>query len=243
MRITLDSNILVRANSRAQGSARELLTLISSRGPNTLVLSRHILSEVKRTRLQTLYGLTEAEIQEHVDSVLYRSILQHLPPVLHSREAMHVTVGTWGSTTAVCFYLRGWKASNCGMHSTPDNTANQRESGLARCPIYRSPSRLAASASSAKSRRNAKNAGDCPIKSPIAIRKLSAPVAAPVVLVGRIMEHAGRLLLKNMVGSGMIRFVWKSSPPNGGALRSGNTSVESLGSVNGGAFPALSCQV
>jgi len=63
MRITLDSNILVRANSRAQGSARELLTLISSRGPNTLVLSRHILSEVKRTRLPTRYGLTEAEIQ------------------------------------------------------------------------------------------------------------------------------------------------------------------------------------
>ena len=49
MRITLDANILVRANTRAQGPARELLTLIGSRGPHTLVLSRHILSEVKRT--------------------------------------------------------------------------------------------------------------------------------------------------------------------------------------------------
>ena len=71
MRITLDANILVRANTRAQGPARELLTLIGSRGPHTLVLSRHILSEVKRTlsypRLQALYGLTEAEIQEHVE--------------------------------------------------------------------------------------------------------------------------------------------------------------------------------
>jgi hypothetical protein len=28
-----------------------------------------------------------------INSVLYRSILQHLLPVLHSREAMHVTVG------------------------------------------------------------------------------------------------------------------------------------------------------
>ena len=71
MRITLDANILVRANTRAQGPARELLTLIASRGAHTLVLSRHILSEIKRTllypRLQAQYGLTEAGIQEHVD--------------------------------------------------------------------------------------------------------------------------------------------------------------------------------
>jgi putative PIN family toxin of toxin-antitoxin system len=71
MRITLDANILVRANTRAQGPARELLTLIASRAAHTLVLSRHILSEVKRTllypRLQAQYGLAEAEIQEHVD--------------------------------------------------------------------------------------------------------------------------------------------------------------------------------
>ena len=71
MRITLDANILVRANTRAQGPARELLNLIGSQARHTLILSRHILSEVKRTllypRLQAQYGLTEAEIQEHVD--------------------------------------------------------------------------------------------------------------------------------------------------------------------------------
>lgn len=71
MRITLDANILVRANTRAHGPARELLTLIGSRDVHTLVLSRHIPSEVKRTllypRLQAQYGLTEADIQEHVD--------------------------------------------------------------------------------------------------------------------------------------------------------------------------------
>src|SRR5258708_21968148 len=61
----------------------------------------------------------------------------------------------------------------------PDNAVNQRESSVARCPDYRSPSRLAASASSANSRSNAKNGADCPIKSPMAVRKLSAPVAAP----------------------------------------------------------------
>jgi hypothetical protein len=42
-----------------------------------------------------------------------------------------------------------------------------------------------------------------------------------------------------MVGSGMIRLVWNSSPPNGGELRSGNTNPF-VGSVRGGALPALS---
>src|SRR5882672_12066241 len=151
---------------------------------------------------------------------------------------------TWGlGRRRFAFTCQGGRYPIAACIPPPDNTVNQRESSLARFPIYRSPSRLGASASSAKSRRNAKNAGDCPIKRPMAVRNLRAAVAAPVVLVGRIMEHAGRLLLKNTVGSGRIRFVWKSSPPNGGALRSGNTSVESLGSVKGGAFPALSCQV
>src|SRR5207249_11081808 len=71
MRITLDANIRVRANTRTQGPARELLAFIGSQTDHTLVLSRHILSEVQRTllypRLQAQYGLTEADIQEHVD--------------------------------------------------------------------------------------------------------------------------------------------------------------------------------
>src|SRR5712664_4009557 len=70
----------------------------------------------------------------------------------------------------------------------------------------------------------------------MAVRNLRAPMAAPFVPVGRIMEHAGSFLLRNTVGSGMIRLVWKSSPPKGGALRLGNTSVGSLGSGNA---PAL----
>ncbi len=81
------------------------------------------------------------------------------------------------------------------------------------------------------------------MKSPIAVRNFSAPIAAPLVAVGRTIEHAGRLRLRNMVGSGMIRLVWNSSPPSGGELRSGNTSVESFGSVRAGALPALSLQV
>jgi len=54
---------------------------------------------------------------------------------------------------------------------------------------------------------NWKNAGDCPIKSPSAVRLANAAVAAPVVSVGRMMEHAGRCLLRNVVGSGMITYL------------------------------------
>src|SRR6266852_9999019 len=76
----------------------------------------------------------------------------------------------------------------------------------------------------------------------MSVKNFRAPMAAPFVAVGRMIEHTGRLRLRNGHGSGMIRLVWKSSPPNGGELRSGNTNPF-VGSVRGGAFPALSCQV
>src|SRR6266852_5020860 len=44
--------------------------------------------------------------------------------------------------------------------------------------------RWAASAAAASSLRNEKKAGDCPMNSPMPVRNLSAPVAAPVVFVG-----------------------------------------------------------
>src|SRR5713226_4281284 len=70
MRITLDANILVRANTRSRGPARELLEVIRSRS-HILILSRHILDEVRRTllysRLQEQYGLTQQDIEEHVE--------------------------------------------------------------------------------------------------------------------------------------------------------------------------------
>jgi hypothetical protein len=56
-------------------------------------------------------------------------------------------------------------------------------------------------------------------------------------------EHGGNFRLMNGHGSGMIRLVWNRWPPNGGALRFGNTSAGLVGSVRGGALPALSCQV
>jgi len=62
------------------------------------------------------------------------------------------------------------------------------------------------------------------------------------VMLWRTIETTGNFRLRKIVGSGMIRLVWKSSPPNGGELRSGNTSPF-VGSVTGGALPALSIQV
>src|SRR6516164_10089391 len=93
----------------------------------------------------------------------------------------------------------------------------------------------------------AKNAGDWPMKRPMFVRNVRAPIAMPPVLVGRIIETMGRLGSKNGHGSGMIKFVWKSSPPNGGEFRSGNvTCTPVTGSTTsgiGGALPALSDHV
>ncbi len=64
-----------------------------------------------------------------------------------------------------------------------------------------------------------------------------------MVSVGRTIDTAGNVRPSQLaVGSGMIRLVWKSSPPNGRLLRSGNTSPL-VGSRSAGALPALSDQV
>src|SRR5215831_19029669 len=98
--------------------------------------------------------------------------------------------------------------------------------------------RLAASASAARSLSSSKNCGDWPLKSPMAVKKLTTPMAIPLVSVGRMIEHGGRLGLMNGHGSGMIKLVLKVSPPKGGLLRSGNTNPF-VGSFRGGALPAL----
>ncbi len=78
------------------------------------------------------------------------------------------------------------------------------------------------------------------MNSPSSVSAFTAPIAAPAVSVGRMIETGGnfRLLRKN-VGSGMIRFVCVSSLP---VLRFGKVSPL-VGSVSGMKLPALSCQV
>src|SRR5712692_5034655 len=114
------------------------------------------------------------------------------------------------------------------------------------CPPGVYPPCLAASAACASWFRRAKNAGDWPMKSPMSVRNLTAPMAIPFVSVGRMIEHTGSVGLRNGHGSGMIRLVWKFWPPNGGEFRSGkvtDTKVTGSTAVNGGALPALSDQV
>ena len=69
MKIVLDTNILVRANIKAQGPAREILGRITS-GDHILVISPFLLREVERAlsypRLQKLWRLSPNDIQEHV---------------------------------------------------------------------------------------------------------------------------------------------------------------------------------
>jgi predicted nucleic acid-binding protein len=48
MRIVLDTNILVRANAKARGPARELLLLIVDSPEHTLLLSPFLLEELER---------------------------------------------------------------------------------------------------------------------------------------------------------------------------------------------------
>ena len=86
------------------------------------------------------------------------------------------------------------------------------------------------------------------MNSPSELRALTAPIAAPLVWVGRIIEQIGKLPLRNGHGSGMIRLA--SNVSSVLAVRSTNLTVELfIGSetVSGGkpafAFPALSCQV
>ena len=89
----------------------------------------------------------------------------------------------------------------------------------------------------------AKNAGDWPMKSPMAVRNCSAPMAAPSVFVGRMIETMGRLRSRNGHGSGMIRALSKSSFSTSKSGNVTETPVTGSTAVRGGALPATSDQV
>ena len=84
MRITPDTGILVRMNTKATGPARRLLHLILD-GPHELVVSDFLLEETARVlrypRMQALYHLSDMEIAEHVELIRQRADLVF--PVVH----------------------------------------------------------------------------------------------------------------------------------------------------------------
>lgn len=99
MRLTLDSNVLVRAVASPRGPALRVLEIVL--GAHTLVLSRFILDEVERVllypRLQARYRITAAEaahfaqnladVAEMVEPSIIRPIIAPDPaddPVLYT---------------------------------------------------------------------------------------------------------------------------------------------------------------
>ena len=70
MRVVLDTGILVRANAKAKGPAREVLLAIVN-GPHELITSAFLLDETERVlrypRLVARHGLTDEEIRQDIE--------------------------------------------------------------------------------------------------------------------------------------------------------------------------------
>jgi len=85
MRILLDTNILVRANPKAGGSARTLLLTLAHSDQHTLILSPFLLEEVEHVlsspRLLELWPLTPVEIREYTEALHELSELVQLSPI------------------------------------------------------------------------------------------------------------------------------------------------------------------
>ncbi len=70
MRIVLDTNILVRANAKAKGPARELLQVIVNSPEHVLLLSPFLLMELERVlsydRVRAVVKLNDEEMAEYL---------------------------------------------------------------------------------------------------------------------------------------------------------------------------------
>jgi putative PIN family toxin of toxin-antitoxin system len=93
MRIVFDTNILVRANAKARGPARELLQIIIGSPDHTLLLSPFLLQELERvfsySRVRILSKLTDDEIAEYLNYLRATDISELVfpgpaPPVVPS---------------------------------------------------------------------------------------------------------------------------------------------------------------
>ena len=84
MRVVLDTNVLVRANPKADGSARDLFTELAHSPEHTLIVSPFLLEEVERVlaypRLQSLWPLEPAQIQEYTAALDDFSEMVHPGP-------------------------------------------------------------------------------------------------------------------------------------------------------------------
>ena len=84
MRIVLDTNILVRANAKAKGPARELLLLIVNSPEHVLLLSPFIAGELERVfaypRVRAATKLTDEEVAEYLSYITAREVSEMIFP-------------------------------------------------------------------------------------------------------------------------------------------------------------------
>jgi putative PIN family toxin of toxin-antitoxin system len=84
MRIVLDTNILVRANAKAKGPARELLLLIVNSPEHVLLLSPFLLSELERVfeydRVRIATKLTDEEVAEYLGYIRAKEVSEIIFP-------------------------------------------------------------------------------------------------------------------------------------------------------------------
>jgi len=84
MRVVLDTNILVRANAKAKGPARELLLLIVNSPGHVLLLSPFLLRELERVfgynRVRTATKLTDDEVAEYLAYIGAREVSEMVFP-------------------------------------------------------------------------------------------------------------------------------------------------------------------
>src|SRR5947199_9306875 len=74
----------------------------------------------------------------------------------------------------------------------------------------------------------------------MSVRNCRAPMATPLVSVGRMIETMGRLRSRNGHGSGMIRLLFRSSSSTSRSGKVTDTPVTGSTAVKGGAFAVLS---
>ena len=93
MRIVLDTNILVRANAKARGPARELLQFIIGSPDHVLILSPFLLLELERvfsySRVRASSKLTDEEIAEYLSYLRAKDVSEvvfpgHAPRIVPS---------------------------------------------------------------------------------------------------------------------------------------------------------------
>ena len=84
MRIVLDTNILVRANARARGPARELLDRIVRSPKHALLLSPFLLEELERVfsyeRVRASSKLTDEEVAQYLSYLQAKDVTEMVFP-------------------------------------------------------------------------------------------------------------------------------------------------------------------